>query len=130
MVRVITLENSHANGRSKLRWGRKSTCISKILSWKKVQVVEQIIYYCTTAKMTRVGWLEDIVQQGLSHLYPLPITFTWNFILMCHWDLGGSMQPTTLHYQQQVNTPYNITPAVQSSACATYPIKISFFEAS
>ena len=103
MARVKrTQETSHAHGRSKLRWERKSSCLSKILSWKKVPVVERITYYCTTVKMTARGWLDDIALQGPRPLLHLPIIFTWDFILMFHWDIEVFLQLTTFHFQQQV----------------------------
>jgi hypothetical protein len=108
MVRVKhTQETSHAHGRSKLRWERKSNCLSKILLWKKVPIVERITYYCTTVKMTARGCLDDIALQGPRLLLHLPVIFTWDFILMFHWDIEVLLQLTTFRYQQQVfNIPH------------------------
>jgi hypothetical protein len=97
-----TLETSHANGQSRLKLGNKSTCILKILSSRKVEVVEQIIYYCTTVILLKPDWLDDIVQHVPTHSLHLPILFTWNFILTYHSHIEDSLQFTTPQYQQQV----------------------------
>ena len=78
MVRVKhTQETSHAHGRSKLRWERKSNCLSKILKWKRVPGVEPITYY----RIRRCFDSARLVGQYCS-ARPAPFTSSSNYIRM------------------------------------------------